>query len=73
MTRRLWDHFLVHASRAAAYSPPKRMLREFAGGTVFFSADPVVSSSIFVGAEREENLIRNDPDKSEFTKVSCFC
>ena len=22
---------------------------------------------IFVGAEREENLIRNDPDKSEFT------
>ena len=24
-------------------------------------------SSIFVGAEREENLIRNDPDKSEFT------
>ena len=21
----------------------------------------------FVGAEREENLIRNDPDKSEFT------
>ena len=26
------------------------------------------SSSIFVGAEREE-LIRNDPDKSEFTMV----
>ena len=26
----------------------------------------VSSSSIFVGAEREE-LIRNDPDKSEFT------
>ena len=24
-------------------------------------------TSIFVGAEREENLIRNDPDKSEFT------
>ena len=24
-------------------------------------------SSIFAGAEREENLIRNDPDKSEFT------
>ena len=22
---------------------------------------------LFVGAEREENLIRNDPDKSEFT------
>ena len=34
---------------------------------VFSSADPAVSSSIFVGAEREENLIRNDPDKSEFT------
>ena len=25
------------------------------------------SSSIFVGVERKENLIRNDPDKSEFT------
>ena len=34
----------------------------------FFSSDPAVSSSIFVGAEREE-LIRNDPDKSECTKV----
>ena len=30
-----------------------------------FSSDPAVGSSIFVGAEREE-LIRNDPDKSEF-------
>ena len=30
--------------------------------------DPAVSSSIFVGAEREE-LIRNDPDKSEFTYI----
>ena len=35
---------------------------------MFFSSDPAVSSSIFVGAEREE-LIRNDPDKSEFTIV----
>ena len=33
---------------------------------MFFSSDPAVSSSIFVGAEREE-MIRNDPDKSEFT------
>ena len=33
-----------------------------------FSSDPAVSSSIFVGAEREENLIRSDRDKSEFTK-----
>ena len=33
----------------------------------FFSSDPAVSSSIFVEAEREENLIRNDPDKSEIT------
>ena len=33
------------------------------------ACDPVVSSSIFVGAEREENLIRNDPDKSKFTIV----
>ena len=30
---------------------------------------PAVSSSIFVGVERKENLIRNDPDKSEFTKA----
>ena len=37
----------------------------------FFLSDPTVSSSIFVGAEREENLIRNDPDKSEFTMVVC--
>ena len=29
-----------------------------------------ISSSIFVGAEREENLIRNDTDKSEFTIFS---
>ena len=32
-----------------------------------FSSDPAVRSSIFVGAEGEKNLIRNDPDKSEFT------
>ena len=31
------------------------------GCAVFFSSDPAVSSSIFVGAEREP------PDKSEFT------
>ena len=31
------------------------------------TADPTVSSSIFVGAEREENLIKNDPDKSELS------
>ena len=37
-----------------------------AGLRCVFSSDPAVSSSIFVGAEREE-LIRNDPDKSEFT------
>ena len=30
--------------------------------------DPAVNSSIFVGAEREE-LICNDPDKSEFTYI----
>ena len=29
--------------------------------------DPAVTFSIFVGAEREENLIKIDPDKSEFT------
>ena len=39
-----------------------------AGLRCVFSSDPAVSSSVFVGAEREENLIRNDPDKREFTK-----
>ena len=33
---------------------------------MLFSSDPAVSSSIFVRAEREE-LIRNDPGKSECT------
>ena len=32
-----------------------------------FSSDPAVSCSIFVRAEGEENLIRNDPDNSGFT------
>ena len=42
------------------------------------SSDLAVSSSIFaeasifVGAEREENLSRNDPDKSKFTSVYLF-
>ena len=31
---------------------------------MLFSSDPVVSSSIFVGAEREENLIRNFPTRA---------
>ena len=35
-----------------------------AGLRCIFSPDPAVSSSLFVGAEREENLIRNDSDKS---------
>ena len=34
-----------------------------------FSSDSAVSSSIFVGAEREENLIRNNPGKSDFTLI----
>ena len=34
-----------------------------------YSSDPAVRPFIFVGAEREENLIRNDPDKSEFTTL----
>ena len=38
-----------------------------------FSSDPAVSSSIFVGDERVENLIGNDPDKSEFTSVCIVC
>ena len=33
---------------------------------VLFSSDPAVSSSVFV-REKQENLIRNDPDKSEFS------
>ena len=36
-----------------------------------FSSDPAVSFSNFVGAEIEENLIRNDPDKSEFKVAEC--
>ena len=46
----------------------KSWVRFPAGLRCVFSPDPAVSSSIFVGAEREE-LIRNDPDKSEFTSV----
>ena len=42
------------------------------GAALCFSSDPAVSSFIFVGAEREENLIRNDPDKSEFT-INLVC
>ena len=38
-----------------------------AGLRCVLSSDPAVSSSIFVGDEREGNLIRDDPDKSEFT------
>ena len=38
-----------------------------AGLRCVFSSDPAVNFSIFVGAERVENSIRNDPDKSEFT------
>ena len=34
--------------------------------------DPAVRSSIFVGVEREKNLIRNDPDQSEFTTMILF-
>ena len=45
-------------------------VRSPAGLRCVFSSDPAVSSSIFVGAEREDKLIRNDPDKSEFTIVS---
>ena len=40
-----------------------------AGLRCVFSSDPAVSSSIFVGVEREENLIRNDPEKREFTNI----
>ena len=50
----------------------RKILGSIPGGAAlcFFSSDPAVSSSIFVGAEREE-LIRNDPDKSEFTIEVC--
>ena len=50
----------------------RKILGSIPGGAAlcFFSSDPAVSSSIFVGAEREE-LIRNDPDKSEFTLERC--
>ena len=42
------------------------------GAALCFSSDPAVTFSIFVGVEREENLIRNNPDKSEFTSFSCI-
>ena len=42
------------------------------GAALRFSSDPAVSSSIFVGAERQENLMRNDADKSEFTSFTCI-
>ena len=41
------------------------------GAALCFSSDPAVSSSIFVGAEGEETLNRNDPGKSKFTFKSC--
>ena len=44
-----------------------------AGLRCVFSSDPAVGSSIFVEAEREENLIRNDPDKSEFAIMAFVC
>ena len=52
------------------------MRLEFARAGVRFPAGLrcVFSSDPAVGAEREENLIRNDPDKSEFTiRSSLLC
>ena len=42
-------------------------VRSPAGLHCAFSSDPAVSSSPFVRAESEENLIRNDPDKSKLS------
>ena len=42
------------------------MVRIPAGLRCVFSSDPADSSSIFVG-EEGENLIRNDPEKSELS------
>ena len=52
---------VVRASDKSSQDPGFDSRRSCA---VFFSSDPAGTSSIFVGAEREE-LIRNDPDKSE--------
>ena len=48
------------------------LVRFPAGLRCVFSSVLAVSSSIFVGAEREENLIRKVPDKSEFTMKHFF-
>ena len=55
-----------------AGSDEKKTQRSPAVPASVFSSDPAVSSSTFVGAEREENLSRNDPDKSEFTVLFLF-
>ena len=60
-SEKAWWKSKIHAEFA------KPRVRFPAGLRCVFSSDPAASSSIFVGAKREENLIRNDPDKSEFT------
>ena len=43
-----------------------------AGLRCVFSSDPAVSSSIFVGAEREENLIGMIPTRASLRKKETF-
>ena len=54
----------------------RKILGSIPGGAAlyFFLSDPAVSSSIFVGAEREENLIRNIPTRASLRLrfLSCF-
>ena len=44
----------------------------YESGKIVIYEKKSAGSSIFVGAERVENLIRSDPDKSEFTKSGRF-
>ena len=50
----------------------RRWIRSPVGLRCVLSCDLAVSSSIFVETQREENLIRNDPDKSELSKKNVF-
>ena len=63
---RIYKHAVTNKN-CLDLDPFARPWVRFPVGLHCFSSDPAVSSSIFVGAEREEKLIRNDPDKSEFT------
>ena len=73
-SREAWQKklFLIKFSSLSA---PTKVEELTAGSDEKNTAQPRRESnpgSIFVGAEREENLIRSDPDKSEFTNYFSF-